>query len=108
LNTNIYFIGSTELGAVKIGRADDPYKRLIELQTGNPHRLTLFNVVKDVSPHSEQICHNKMDHLRLHGEWFKLTDELISLMMNAYQIIWESNNPDPEVVRQNSSLGEYF
>ncbi len=80
--TNIYFIGSTELGAVKIGKSNNPKKRLIELQTGNSHKLTLFAVIEDVSPDYEKELHELMDHIRLNGEWFKLTDELLHFMIN--------------------------
>lgn len=80
--TNIYFIGSIEQGAVKIGRAKDPKKRLAQLQTGNSNKLTLFAVVENVTPEYEFKLHKLMDHIRLEGEWFQLTDELIYFMIN--------------------------
>ncbi len=48
-STNIYFIGSLESGTVKIGKSNNPEKRLAELQTGNPHKLILYGVIDDVT-----------------------------------------------------------
>jgi hypothetical protein len=80
--TNIYFIGSVELGAVKIGRSYNPEKRLAELQTGNSHKLVLYGVIENVTADCETELHRILDHIRQKGEWFKLTDELIHFMIN--------------------------
>ena len=80
--TNIYFIGSTEMMAVKIGKSNNPKKRLAGLQTGNSHKLTLFAVIEDVPHEYEKELHELMDHIHIKGEWFKLTNELIHFMVN--------------------------
>ena len=80
--TNIYFIGSLESGTVKIGRSNNPENRLAELQTGNPQKLVLYGVIYDVSHELKKRLHKLFDHLRINGEWFKLTDELIHFMIN--------------------------
>ena len=79
---SIYFIGSDELGAVKIGKSNNPMKRLSEIQTGNPYKLVLYRVVENVNEDYEIRLHEILDHIRLEGEWFKLTDELIHFMAN--------------------------
>ena len=79
--TNLYFIGSIKLGAVKIGISKDPSKRLSELQTGNPHKLTLFCIIHDIDPEREQTYHWIHRDIRLNGEWFELTDDLIRYMV---------------------------
>jgi hypothetical protein len=84
--TNVYFIGSTEKMAVKIGKSKNPKKRLMELQTGNSTKLTLFGVIENVYPRYEKDIHELMDHIRIKGEWFKLTDELIHFMINKSTI----------------------
>ena len=80
--TNIYFVGSTELMVVKIGKSDDPVKRLSQLQTGTPHKLTLFRIFKNVPADCEYKLHKKFSHLRKQGEWFQLNDELLHFMIN--------------------------
>jgi hypothetical protein len=80
--TNIYFIGSVELGAVKIGKSNNPDKKLTELQTGNSNELILYGIIKDVKEDYEMKIHQIFDHIWLKGEWFKLTDELIQYMIN--------------------------
>lgn len=81
-STNIYFIGNVELGSVKIGRSNNPKKRLADLQIGNSKKLVLYSVVEDVTPEYEKKLHRLLGHIRLKGEWFKLTDELIHFMIN--------------------------
>lgn len=41
----VYFIAEEDGGAVKIGSAKDPIKRLREMQTGNPRRLRVELVI---------------------------------------------------------------
>ena len=80
--TIIYFIGSLESGTVKIGRSDNPEKRLTELQTGNPHKLVLYGVIENVSQELESELHRILDPFRLEGEWFRLTNEVIRFMIS--------------------------
>ena len=80
--TNIYFIGNVEAGSVKIGKSNNPKKRLKELQTGNSHKLVLYSVIENVDEEYENSLHHILDHIRQEGEWFKLTDELIHFMIN--------------------------
>lgn len=80
--TNIYFIGSVGSMAVKIGKSNNPEKRLAELQTGHPHKLVLYAVVENVTPDYEMKLHRILAHIRKEGEWFELNDELIDFMIN--------------------------
>jgi rRNA-processing protein FCF1 len=80
--TNIYFIGSVESGTVKIGKSSDPEKRLAGLQTGNSNRLFLYGVIRDVNEYYENKLHKRFENIRLEGEWFKLTDELIQFIVS--------------------------
>jgi hypothetical protein len=101
-STTIYFIGSLESGTVKIGKSNNPRKRLDELQIGNPYKLVLYAVINDVSQAFENRLHNLFDHLRINGEWFKLTDELVQFMINKtddtsfdYKVNVSKTNYDP-------------
>ena len=80
--TNIYFIGSVESGTVKIGKSSNPEKRLARLQTGNSSRLFLYGVIKGVNEYYETRLHKRFEDIRLEGEWFKLTDELIQFIVS--------------------------
>jgi hypothetical protein len=100
--TNIYFIGNVELGAVKIGRSNNPQKRLTELQTANSQDLVLYGVIDDVTPELENTLHKILNNIQLKGEWFKLTDKLIRFMVsktdeisNDYKIRGSKTKSDP-------------
>jgi len=67
--TYTYFITSTD-GFVKIGSADDPYRRLSQLQTANPHGLKLELVIKGHKK-IERLMHHIFSEYRQNGEWFR-------------------------------------
>jgi len=73
----VYFISNGN-NAVKIGKSNDPAKRVKELQTGSPHTLTLIRKINhyiDKAAHDvEQQYHELLASKRLKGEWFELTD----------------------------------
>ena len=99
--TNIYFIGNVELGAVKIGISKNPEKRLVEIQTGNSHKLVLYGIIQDVKEDYEKKLHQIYDHLRLEGEWFKLTDELIHFIVNKTNKVNEFKTDTPKLIKIN-------
>ena len=94
--TNIYFIGSAESGAVKIGMSVDPESRLAEIQRGHPNKLKLYKVVENVTKDYEMELHKMFNHIRQEGEWFELNDELIHFMINKTDETYNDykiNNP---------------
>jgi hypothetical protein len=74
----IYFIGAEgkRNTLIKIGKANDPLNRLMELQTGSPIRLRIIGSVKcrnsDHARQVEKLAHNLFWKQRRHGEWFNL------------------------------------
>lgn len=70
----VYFIIDGH-GHIKIGKADDTYKRLNELQTGNPYKLSILLTVMMTSVNDafslEQELHQLFKDYRLEGEWFE-------------------------------------
>lgn len=69
-----YLIKSDSRGLYKIGKAKNPEKRLLELQTGNPDTLILSN--KCIGGFSlEKYLHNRYSHRNEKGEWFNLSTE---------------------------------
>lgn len=70
----IYVIGE-QCPPYKIGITNNPDRRLKNLQTGHPKKLTIHytesipeNKVKEL----EQIIHKTIGHKRLVGEWFDI------------------------------------
>ena len=82
----IYFIHSKESKAIKIGRAKDVKKRLKALQTAHPHELKVIKTFKvkggKAAQELENSLHQKFDHLRSLGEWFKAEPELFDSVMD--------------------------
>jgi len=80
----VYFIQQGEDGPIKIGTANDPKKRLTELQTGNPSRLYLLGTVRG-STEREHHLHKRMkEHqTREGGEWFDPTGEVFTVIEEA-------------------------
>jgi len=79
--TKIYFVQAGKGGPIKIGRADDPDKRLLELQVGSPERLVTLAVF-DGPAWLERACHREFskDQGHLRGEWFKPTKRLLDFL----------------------------
>ncbi|GIH20892.1 GIY-YIG nuclease family protein [Rugosimonospora africana] len=65
---------------VKIGKSDDPRRRLADLQTGNPAELDLAHVIyapDSVRRHAlETDLQHSFRHLHVVREWFSWCDEL--------------------------------
>ena len=74
-DTNIYFLRDPD-GAIKIGKAVDVEKRIQALQGGNPRQLTTLLVVQ-APRRLEFELHRRFKALRLQGEWFASSPELL-------------------------------
>lgn len=70
---SLYFVLCGD--AVKIGVSADPDFRLSTLQTGAPGRLTLLAAIPNRGE-DESKYHKIFDHLRIHGEWYRYTEEI--------------------------------
>jgi excisionase family DNA binding protein len=77
----VYFIQSVDGGPIKIGYADDPEKRLAEIQRMSPTQLCILNIV-DGDRKCEGFIHRCFKKLRLHGEWFEPGDKLVDFVNN--------------------------
>lgn len=76
---SIYFVQAGENGPIKIGRADDVYARLDNLQTGNAEELRLL-VHVDGDRALEGTLHTHFDKDRIRGEWFRPSPELLQFI----------------------------
>ncbi len=68
-------VDGRESECVKLGFADDPERRLRELQCGTPDRLVLHHaepVAANQVRRFERALHRDMHHRRQRGEWFDL------------------------------------
>ena len=75
---SVYLITCRTLEAVKIGRSDNPHKRLKQIKTGCPFPVALEAILPDGS--NELQMHRRFEDGRLAGEWFKLTPEIERLI----------------------------
>lgn len=73
----VYFIQSGSGGPIKIGLAIEPERRLSELQTGNPHELTLRASVKGGRV-AERKYHRSFSEFHIRGEWFEPAPAILS------------------------------
>lgn len=77
-----YIIRAGEHGPVKIGRADDVPSRLADLQTGHHETLHVIRIL-DTPFDAEPILHARFAALRLRGEWFDFSPEMLSFVPEA-------------------------
>jgi len=91
----IYFIQAGENGPIKIGKSDDPERRLAQLQTAHYEELKILWVeyetpgpIKD----EERQLHLSYEDDNIRGEWFKPENILRDLPGHQNMIsvdIWE-------------------
>lgn len=76
VNSVVYCIGNLEHSVCKIGYSQNVNKRLTELQTGCPFKLSILSV-KEGGYAEEQVLHGKFRRYSLHGEWFKTHKDIL-------------------------------
>ncbi len=70
---------------VKIGRSNDPIRRLRQLRTSVPYGITVLGIMPTMDDvRSEKMIHQRFKHLRVskRQEWFRITVPLL-LYINA-------------------------
>lgn len=76
----LYIIGNEVENICKIGISGNPSKRLKQLQTGCPYKLTILAVVGSFDYESEKNLHNRYKDYRLNGEWFRIKGEIRTII----------------------------
>jgi hypothetical protein len=66
---HLYIIQTKQNGSFKIGRSNDPFFRLKQLQTGNPYALRLLLILENKG-YIEKDLHNRLSKYKQKGEWF--------------------------------------
>lgn len=75
---SIYFVRAVTGGPIKVGYTNNITMRLMNMQQGNPAKLTCLRLI--AGDHSlEREIHARFDKHRLLGEWFAATPELEAL-----------------------------
>ena len=72
----VYMILVGERGPVKIGHSNDPRTRLRELQVAHHRKLTILRKFEGGEV-EERLLHDKFEHLRLRGEWFRFSKKML-------------------------------
>lgn len=78
---------------IKIGKAKDPYKRLMTLQIGNPNRLEIAALIYTKEGfsdcHLEGMFHGAFKDKNVSGEWFdlRLVDVLKHYESDSFSVI---------------------
>lgn len=79
----VYFVQEGQRGPIKIGFAGwSPRDRLTGLQVGNPRRLRLIGLVEGTGK-TERDWHARFESLRIRGEWFRATPDLLRTIGEA-------------------------
>lgn len=78
----VYFVQSGDFGPIKIGFTMYLPKRMMQLQCGSPHRLTVLLTV-DGSASLESAFHKSLSEYRISGEWFSPTGEVFNAINRA-------------------------
>jgi len=68
-NDHLYFMQSDVTGAIKIGRSKCPENRVKHLQTGNPHKIKLIQVLENKG-YLEKSLHKELNQFKIKLEWF--------------------------------------
>lgn len=67
------------VGPIKIGWSSGIDTRLAEIQRMCPVQLVLLGIIEEATMAFERELHTRFRHLRLHGEWFEPSVELLTL-----------------------------
>ena len=78
----IYFIEAVGMNLVKIGYTINPPKRFMAMLTASPAPLSLLGCIAG-GPQKEAKLHAQLAEHRLHGEWFKMVPEVLSVVATA-------------------------
>jgi len=78
MGQSIYFIRVNEY--VKIGRTRTIMARWATVQTNCPYEAELIRVIPDTSSGTEKWLHEYFQYLHKQGEWFKYTEEMLTII----------------------------
>ncbi len=77
----IYFIQNEVTKNIKIGKSNNPLKRLSSLMTGSAESLILLRVI-DGDRAEEKKLHEMFSDYRIRGEWFRDNEQITNFINN--------------------------
>ena len=95
----VYLLCDGEKFKIGMTKHKDIYKRIKELQTGNPNELNVIDYFETTKPYKlEKMMHNHFRNVNELNEWFRLEKDTVNNFKNTcqyYQTIIDSlaNNP---------------
>ena len=93
----VYLIQAEDSKSLKIGVSWNPARRLATLRVASRESLRMVAEISG-GVDTERQLHKKFDHLRLSGEWFSFSDEII----NEFTNLANSREPSRDVARESS------
>jgi DNA-binding transcriptional regulator YiaG len=92
----IYFISHTEY--IKIGYTADIVRRLTELQTSCPIKMSVLGLIEGEKS-DEVALHERFSHLSSHGEWFHYSSEIEDFINKLDKsLVWKYGlDPDDHI-----------
>lgn len=79
---HVYFIQAEESQRIKIGFSENPIQRLASLSTSSSESLALLASFPATMA-DERELHKKFAHLRIRGEWFSTSPEIMAYIEGA-------------------------
>lgn len=96
----IYIVSQSD-DVCKVGISSNVEKRIVSLQTGNPHQLSLkYSYILETTTARilENRVHVKLNEKRLTGEWFNITPkDAEKIIMEENQAIIDGDELDDDV-----------
>ena len=86
-----YFIQGEPLTPIKIGKCENPAKRLAQLQTGSPHILRHLLILEG---DNEREMHERFKNDRIRGEWFYPSKELLDFIKTKLEECGAVDSPN--------------
>ncbi len=104
----VYFVRAGLDGPIKVGFTNDaPEVRMRYLQVGCPWPLSLIGA-REGSIFHEQLLHNKFSALRMVGEWFEPTDDLLAEITKILSPDYVWPDPPHHPVESGISTGKFL
>lgn len=96
----IYFARYGETGPIKIGRADDPHRRVQDLNVATPVQLVLLGAMfSEYADTEEDEIHQRLAVHHVRGEWFEATAVLAEMDRSGSRLL----SPDQVVTYEFES-----
>lgn len=94
----VYLMRNNKSGLIKIGFSSKPEKREKEIKTKQPDAILIFSGAATIC--GENALHRMFGVNRIHGEWFKLSEDQIQ---KAKEIVITGSFPAPILIEYSES-----